>query len=123
MTIQEVIASVDELMPNQYSTEQKIRWLSVLDGKIWHEVIMTHHGHHLTYYPFSGYDNDGEELIVQHPFADDVYGYYLKAKISAENNEINKYDQMITLFNQAYSDWTAWYNRSNMPASGGGWRM
>ena len=123
MTIRDVIANVDELMPNQYSTEQKIRWLSVLDGKIWHEVINTHHGHPMTFYPFGGYDNDEEELIVQHPFGSDVYVNYLKARIAAENSEINKYDQFAAQFNQAYEDWTGWYNRTHMPLTMGRWRM
>lgn len=123
MTIQEVIANVDELMPNQYSTEQKIRWLSVLDGKIWHEVILTHMGPTMAYYPFDGYGSDDQELIVPHPYGDDVYGTYLRAKIAAENNEINKYDQFMTQFNASYAEWTGWYNRTHMPLTTGRWRM
>lgn len=123
MTIQEAIARVDELMPNQYSTEQKVRWLSTLDGKIWHEVIQTHAGCAFAYYPFGGYETDDEELIVKPPYADDVYGYYLQSRIAAENNEISKYDQYSTLFNRAYADWTNFYTRSHMPNSSGRWRM
>ena len=123
MTIQEVIANVDDLMPNQYSTEQKIRWLSTLDGKIWHEVVRTHMGPTMAYYPFDGYASDDQELIVQPPYAEDLYGYYLKSRIAAENNEINKYDQFAAQFNQAYEDWTGWYNRTHMPLTTGRWRM
>ena len=42
MTIGDVINRVDELAPNQYSEEQKIRWLTGLDGKIFEEIIRTH---------------------------------------------------------------------------------
>lgn len=120
MTIQEVIAIVDDLTPNQYSTDQKIRWLSTLDGKIFHEVIQAHVGGGCF---FQGYDTDEAELIVQPPYAEDVYTRYLQARIAAENNEINKYDQYQTLFNSAYGDYTAWYNRSHMPITRGRWRM
>ena len=123
MTIQEAIARVDELMPNQYSTEQKIHWLSTLDGKIFHEVIMTHHGAAFAYYPFEGYETDDEELLVKPPYADDVYGYYLQSRIAEANSEWGKYNQLSELFNAAYSDYTAWYNRTHMPVQGGRWKM
>ena len=123
MTIQEVIAQVDDLMPNQYTTEQKIRWLSTLDGKIWHEVIMTHKGPAFAYYPFDGYDSDDAELLVPAPFAEDVYGFYVKSRIAAENNEIAKYEQNSTLFNEAYKEFTAWWTRTHTPIAGGRWRM
>lgn len=123
MTIQEAIARVDELMPNQYSTEQKIRWLSTLDGKIFHEVIMTHHSAAFEYYPFDGYDSDDAELLVKPPYADDIYGYYLKSRIAAENNEIAKYNQFSEQFNQAYTDWVNFYNRMFQPIQRGRWRM
>ena len=123
MTIQEVIANVDDLMPNQYATEQKIRWLSTLDGKVFHELILTHCGAETAFFPPDGYDSDDCELLVQHPYADDVYGNYLKSRIAAENNEIIKYDQFAALFNQAYNDYTAWYNRTHMPLQHGRWRL
>ena len=39
MTVEEVLAQVDELKPNQYSDMIKVDWLSRLDRKIWEEVI------------------------------------------------------------------------------------
>lgn len=121
MTIQEAIAKTDELMPNQYSTEQKIGWLSTLDGKIWHEVILAHHGHGMEWYPFEGYTDDQAELLVKTPYAEDLYGWYLKSRIAAENNEIAKYDQFSTFFNQAYEEFCAWYTKHHMPRQQGRW--
>ena len=34
MTAGELIAAVDALRPNQYSAEQKLRWLQLLDAKL-----------------------------------------------------------------------------------------
>lgn len=120
MTIQEVIAIVDDLTPNQYRTDQKIRWLSTLDGKIFHEVVKTHLGGGCFY---QGYETDEEELLVEPPYAEDIYTRYLQARIAAENNEIAKYDQYQTLFNSAYNDFTAWYNRTHKPLTRGRWRL
>ena len=50
MTSGEIIVMVDELEPNQYSTTNKLQWLSELDGKIINDVISTHlppPAHHL----------------------------------------------------------------------------
>ena len=123
MKIQEAIEKTDELMPNQYTTAQKVSWLSTLDGKIWHEVIMTHHGHQMEWYPFEGYTDDEAELLVPVPYADDVYGWYLKSRIALENNEVSKYDQYSAMFNQAYDEFTAWYNRTHPPITRGRWRL
>lgn len=123
MKIQEAIEKTDELMPNQYTTAQKVSWLSTLDGKIWHEVIMTHHGHQMEWYPFEGYNDDEAELLVPVPYADDVYGWYLKSRIALENNEVSKYDQYSAMFNQAYEDFTAFYNRTHPPITRGRWRL
>ena len=42
MTAGELIARVDELRPNAYSAEQKLRWLRRLDGQILAEIEETH---------------------------------------------------------------------------------
>lgn len=42
MTAGDIISKVDMLEPNQYSTTQKLEWLSTLDGKIIDQVIKTH---------------------------------------------------------------------------------
>lgn len=123
MTIQDVIAKVDELMPNQYSTEQKVAWLSTLDGKIFHEIVLTHWGSGLVFYPVDGYKDDYADLIIKQPYADDVYTYYLQSRIAAENNEIAKYNMYSTLFNEAYTDWVNFYNRMFQPIQRGRWRM
>lgn len=121
MTIEEIIANVDELMPNQYSTEQKMRWLSSLDGKIFHDVILTHHGTRFVYYPPQGYETDDQELIVPPPYAEDLYGNYLKSRICVENGEIAKYNQFVTLYTAAYNEWASAYNRTHAPRQKGRW--
>lgn len=123
MTIQDVIARVDELTPNQYSVEQKIGWLSTLDGKIYNEVIRTHDRAGLVFFPQEGYDTDDQDLLVPSPYAADLYCYYLESRIAEQNNEIAKYGQFSALFNQAYSDFAGWYNRTHMPKGPGRWRM
>lgn len=121
MTIQDVITLADDLSPNQYTDNHKIQWLSSLDGKIFHDVILTHCGCMLYDYPDGGYTAADQELIVEEPYASDLYVAYLQSKIAAANAEIVKYNQFATLYNTAYNEWTSWYNRTHMPKTCGKW--
>lgn len=116
MTIQQAIELVDKLKPNQYEHEQKVKWLSKIDGQVWIEVISTHWG---CYYlePFSGYDasNPDTELLVPYPFAEDIYNYFLQSQIDKENGETGKYSQNAAAFNAAYKTFCDWYNRTHRP--------
>lgn len=123
MTIQETIAKADSLSPNQYSDEQKIGWLSSLDGKIYHEVIRTHEGACLAFFPPEGYDADDYELLVRPPYAEDLYVYYLLSRIAEMNAETAKYNQYAARYNTAYNEWTGWYNRTHRPVSRGRWML
>ena len=53
MTINEAIEMVDRLKPNQYEHEQKVGWLSKLDGMIYEEIrkILQHRLQECTMYP------------------------------------------------------------------------
>ena len=44
MTIMDAIERVDTLKPNQYTEEQKVRWLERLDGQLFLELVCTHEG-------------------------------------------------------------------------------
>lgn len=114
MTINDVITEVDTLKPNQISDEIKVRWLSVLEGKIIDEIILTHRLSEIV--EFNGYtiDDMNTELIVPDTYAD-LYKYYLYAMIDATNNEAARYANSMSLHNQAWQDYANYYNRNNMP--------
>jgi hypothetical protein len=114
MTINDVITEVDTLKPNQISDEIKVRWLSVLEGKIIDEIILTHRLSEIV--EFNGYtiDDMNTELIVPDTYAD-LYKYYLYAMIDATNNEAARYANSMSLYSQAWQDYANYYNRNNMP--------
>ena len=114
MKIIEAIQKVDALKPNNYSQEDKIKWLSTLDGIIKNEIIDTHEGADKV--EFNGYDISSleTELLVPAPY-DDVYIKWLEAQIDYHNGEIGKYSNSMTMYNSAYSAFERHYNRHNMP--------
>jgi hypothetical protein len=120
MTISEAIEQVDRLKPNQYTQAEKIRWLSLLDGQFWQEIILTHE---MPYSEnFSGYSSDTDlstELLVQAPYDVDIYVNYLQARIDRENAETAKYNQSITMYNSGYTAWVNYINRKYSPVING----
>jgi hypothetical protein len=115
MTIEQAISLVDKLKPNQYLPVLKIKWLSKLDGQIFKEVFATHEDNPIT--AFEGYteDDKGKELLVPYPFDEDIYNYFLQAQIDKENGETAKYNQSITLYNNAFLAFQNYWNRTPMP--------
>ena len=120
MTIQEAIALCDELRPNHYPEEMKIRWLSKLDGRIFRELLQTHADCPVD--RFDGYNATTAEdtvLLVPAPYDEDVYNYFLQAQIDKENGETTRYNQSITMYNAAYRAYANAYHRDHMPLSQG----
>ena len=114
MKIIEAIQKVDALKPNNYSQEDKIKWLSTLDGIIKNEIIDTHEGADKV--EFNGYDISSleTELLVPAPY-DDIYIKWLEAQIDYHNGEIGKYSNSMIMYNSAYSAFERHYNRQHMP--------
>ena len=113
----DMIERVDLLEPNDYSPEQKLHWLSSLDGKVFRELIETHEDPPTDTMPT--YVSGDEELLIGAPYGEDLYYYYLQAMIAAENSETQRYNKRMTLFNSAYTAFAACYTRTHRPRRGG----
>ena len=119
MTIMDAIYRIDELKPNSYSQSEKIKWLSTLDGLVKSEIIDTHKGGEDIV--FSGYDENSDlsiTLLIPAPY-DDIYLRWLEAQIDYSNGEYGKYNNSLVAYNDAYSAFQKYYNRTHMPISKG----
>lgn len=115
MTVREAIAQVDRLKPNKFSQEDKVKWLSDIDGLIVRELVETHEDSPLEG-EFKGYDSENMDADLLVPFPYDIlYRWYLESQIDLGNMEINKYNNSKALFNNAYVNFTDHYNRTHMP--------
>ncbi len=119
MTINEAITQIDSLKVNTYIPADKIGWLSRVDTMIKKNIIDTHEGSESVL--FAGY-TEGTDLetvlLVPAPY-DELYIRYLEAQIDYTNGEYAKYNNSILMFNAAYQAYANYYNRNNMPKSGG----
>ena len=115
MNIRETIETVDKMRPNQFSDSDKIRWLNELDGMVKKEIIDTHDGADLV--TFTGYDEDTDqdtELLVGDSYTD-LYLLFLMSKIDFFNAEYTRYNNDVSMFENRYSEYSAYYNRTHMP--------
>lgn len=115
MTIIEAINKIDSLKPNTYTQEDKIEWLSNLDGIIKKELIDTHEGSESV--TFNGYEADtalDTVLLVPAPY-DDVYIKWLEAQIDYVNGDTQRYENSMIAYNTVYSTFQRFYNRTHMP--------
>ena len=119
MTIIEAINRIDHLKPNAYSQQDKVRWLSNLDGVVKKEIIDTHEGGEDVI--FEGYNDNTlltTELLIPAPY-DGVYVRYLEMQIDYANGEYAKYNNSTVEYNTAFSAFEKYYNRDHTPRSRG----
>lgn len=114
MTVISAINAIDNVKPNQIAQVTKIKWLSDLDGQIKAEIIDTHENGDSVV--FDGYTESDlqTELIAKAPY-DGLYVKWLEAQIDYANNEYGKYNNSSIAFNEAYTNFANYYNRTNMP--------
>lgn len=114
MKIKEAIDRADGFKPNQYSEEDKVKWLSDLDYQIYFEVLCEHEP-----VPKDGFvpysiDDINKELIVGEPFTD-LYVDYLKMKVDEANEETARYNNSLLMFNAKYSLFAKDYHKKHKP--------
>ena len=145
MTIEQAIDRADRLRPNQYSFNEKVRWLSELDLQVYSEVLLMaeENWKHPEYeeeitdaennvietrtiidynnivpaFTFDGYD---ETTTPSQPLlVDDTYANlyvdYLISKYDLYNRETQSYNNSALVFNNQYTNYVAWYRRNHMP--------
>lgn len=126
MTIQKALDLIDELKPSQVEEDQKIAWLSQLDERIFREILCAHEKDPGMPEEFTGYTpaTDREtELLAPAPY-DEIYRFYLEMQIDLANMEIDKYNNSMLLYNNAWNELARMWRKSHMPLSPGRyWRF
>ncbi len=124
MTAGEVIALADALRPNQYSNDQKLRWLRRLDGQILAELEDSHEpGGAAAAEPLPERYTPETRLRAPFPYDEELYTAYLFCQIDLHNAEIQKYNQSLSLLSAAWRQLADFVNRRRRPRGVRGWRL
>lgn len=114
MTIKEAIDRLDALMPNTYTEAEKIAWLSALDGLVYDRVLSTHEGGPESFSPYDTSTARTTVLLVPAPY-DDVYLFFMQARILYFNGEIRRQNNASRLFDELFDAFRDRYNATHAP--------
>lgn len=118
MTLAEVLERIDRERPGESTEEEKLRWLSQVDGQWYREMVLTHEGAEET--TFAPYTTDGDKsvaLLIAPPY-DEVYIHFLYMQTDQRLGEIERYNNDAALYNQGMLEARQAYNREHMPLQG-----
>ena len=114
MKLGKVIETVNKIKGQQYDTEIITDWINEVEGQIIEEVINRADGVSVDVKPYD-YKNDmGTELVLADNFKD-VYLNYVYAKMDFINQDTERYNNDVAMFNAAYDSCAAWYRRTHIP--------
>lgn len=124
MTIDQAIAKIQRLRPNDVDHLVKIGWLESVDHYVYKNVIAVREGGDKAVKPEyvnqsegNSTDVSGTTVLLVPPPWDELYVYYMEAQIFYEQREIKKYSSAMTLYNQTMSEFAAHYFQNHRQLS------
>ena len=96
LTAGRMLGRVDALLPNQYSREEKMRWLAEAEGFVLREVT------------------EDYVLTAEAPY-DQMYRYYVEAQIHYANGETVRYNNAAAQWNNAFLTYKDYCCRTAAP--------
>ena len=113
MTINELMTRLDDLIPNQYGPDHKLRWLNEVEQAIHREILLPHEGDRPdTFTPYETADDT--QLLIPSPY-DRVYLLYLESRIHYHNGETARYNNAAAACEAAWEELRNWVNRTHAP--------
>ena len=120
-TIGEVLSYFDNQVPNQYSDEEKIRWLNEIEAQIYNDIILTHKD--ADEIAFHGFTTDiNTQMIVDLEYSE-LYRFWLEKSVHYANGEIDRMNNAMTMFQTYYDNYFSYYNRNHRPVGTHGYRL
>lgn len=103
MKIADIIQQVDLKKPNSYPQDIKLGYINFIDSNLAKTVQNRN--------DFVPYTTTTQEVIAPGEFVD-LYEYYLMGMIDLLNQEFTTYNNYISLYNNAYTRYMAYYINS-----------
>lgn len=114
MTVAGLIERVLEFRGTQYNEDTMVGWLNEIEGQAIEEVVNKAEGFDVEFIPLS-YDLDAErELTIPDRFQD-VYINYMLSKMDFHNQETERYNNDVVMFNGAFDAYAAWFRSNHIP--------
>ena len=112
MTLDQVIAKVDEVKPNAFSNDRKTDLVNEVEGMVQTQAFLFAPEEFIAY----SYDVDKDRELLVAPPHDKLYAPYLEAKIDYANGEYEKYNNSMQMFNSSWGEFLRWFALVYRPA-------
>lgn len=113
ITINDALSYFDTQCPNQFSPEDKIKWLSECDENIYQNIISVREGAEDV--KFEGYNEEtplNTKLLVPTPYTE-IYRYFLEKSVNYANREMGAFNNAVMMYQTYYDNYFAFYNREH----------
>ena len=109
-TMQEIITKADEFRPNRFSTNVKIGWCADVDRAMKNDLLPDADIND------DDYEDTQRELLAPQPYSE-MYVYYLLAKISYHDDEIDSYNNNMLQYNTIWDEYARFLQRTRPGAN------
>ena len=93
LKIRDVLTQVDDLLPNQYTAQQKQHWVQQAEGLVITEILGEEMPEDMT-----------EETVLRaDPPYDEMYRHYVEAQIHYANDEIERYNNAAAAWSSLFT--------------------
>lgn len=117
MTVGELIERIIMLRGRQYDEDIMVGWLNEIEGQVVDDVVNRAEGYEMEFKTLSYAKDTERQLTIPERFQD-VYINYMLSKIDYHNQETERYNNDVVMYNSAYDAYAAWFRRNNMPKKG-----
>jgi hypothetical protein len=127
MKAQEILDNFNAMRPTDNSDETLLGWIKELDMLVMEEIIKKHEINEgdIAYKEEEDFDINkwfddwgmNSDLLIPEPYTD-LYIYFLDTKEKYRVNDMNTYNRVVVLYNNAYLTFQQYYNRTHMPLQG-----
>lgn len=112
MTLGKLMELILSIRGQEYGEDIMTAWVNEIEAQALEEVINRAEGVDLEHVPYC-YETDADrELLIPDRFLD-VYMNYLYAKIDFNNQETERYNNDVVMWEAAWNKYQEWYKRSH----------
>lgn len=112
MTINQALSEADELVENNVSSAQKLRWLARLDQRIKTEIFERYEGEPEHDYEINEDTPGSRVLAVPDPYSE-LYPLYIQQQIYYQLGEQERYNNAGIRLEECIDEFRAYWNRTH----------
>lgn len=112
MTARQIIDKVNDIKPNAFTDAAKLKWLNELEGRIAAKIFLMAPAE-IKQAELSLTDTP----MVEPPY-DNMYVFWLEARIDEANGEYDRYQNSMQMFDSAWREFLCWFGQTWDPAQG-----